>query len=293
MKLSEYLLQNADKFGIDNDYCAGKFYDETSDTIYGFNNWVMTEEYRGLSQYEVNIDEDMDEYDSCVRRPYYRLRGKPVTEEQAFDIIRRTDDIFDFDIEVPYESDRLRTVYHIRNIWFNRNHFPSDMGWIHRDGTVGGNGITGKYPEFEELFEEMLGLLLAFPYLDFVLAITDWEEMPYEMWEHLGDDDKVWKRKRSIEDYDGFYEAIEIGFWVHDNRIEVLNPKNAAKKFKEYEQKYEVKTPGYYAAYYNMDNKIIPCDVDYLKRCIAAYGMDPEETLSKVREYIWNPKKQI
>lgn len=275
MKILEYMLQNADKFGID----------------YRFDE-LIEEKHCDISQCEISIDEDMDEYSSCARRPYYRLRGKPVTEEQAFDIIRRTDDIFDFDIEVPYESDRLRTVYHIRNFWFNRNHFPSDMGWIHRDGTVGGNGITDKYPDFEELFKEMLGLLLTFPYLDFVLAITEWEEVPYEMWEHFTDKNKEWEQKNHIEDYDGFYEAIEIGFWVHDKRIDVLNPKNAAKKYKEYEQKYAVKTPGYYAAYYNMDNKIIPCDVDYLKKCIAAYGMNPEKTLSKVPEYKWNPERR-
>jgi hypothetical protein len=96
---------------------------------------------------EIIIDKDMDQYDSITRRPYYRLRGKPVSKEQAFEVIRRTDAIFRFDIKLPYASDYIRTC-HIRNWWFNRNHFPSDMGWIHSDGTVGGNGITDKYPEF-------------------------------------------------------------------------------------------------------------------------------------------------
>ena len=81
----------------------------------------------------------------------------------------------------------------------------------------------------------------------------------------------------------------EIGFWVHDNTIEVLNRKNAVKKYKEYEKKYSVKDQDYYAAFYNMRKGIIPCDEDYLKRCIAAYGLDPEETLKNTREYIWKP----
>ena len=272
MKLSTYVGNNIEKFD-----CPEWFYRGKCDDI------------------ELIIDEDMDEYDSIARRPYYRLRGKPVSQEQAFEVIRRTDSIFRFGIQVPWNSDYVET-WHINNWWFNRNHFPSDMGWIHSDGTVGGNGITDKYPNFSELLSDMVELIQAFPYLDFVLAITTWDELPEEMffcdredWE--GDDQSYeeFEEKRKFERYDGFYDAIDIGFWVHDNKIEVLNPKNAVKKYKEYEKKYSVKNQDYYAADYNMENGIIPCDEDYLKRCIAAYGLDPEETLKNTREYIWKP----
>ena len=271
MRLSDYLDSNREKMG---------FTEDSDLSVY--------------DDIEIIIDKGMDDYDTCVRRPYYRLRGKPVTEEQAFEIIRRTDDIFDWDIELPACSDYIGT-YHLRNFWFNRNHYPSDYGWIHRDGTLGGNGITDKYPEFDELIFEMLDLIQAFPYLDFVLAITNWNEMPHEVWEHISDEFKneEYNRKHMFEEFEGFYDDLDIGFWVHDNTIEVLEPKRAAEKFKEYEEKYGVAEPSYYSAYYNMENKIIPCDVDYLKRCIEAYGLNAEETLGKVNEYIWNPESRV
>ena len=80
MKLSTYVENNIEKFD-----CPEWFYREKCDDI------------------ELFIDEDMDEYDSIARRPYYRLRGKPVSKEQAFEVIRRTDSIFrQFNIELPY-----------------------------------------------------------------------------------------------------------------------------------------------------------------------------------------------
>lgn len=263
MKLSTYMENNIEKFHLPEWFYVG-----------------------GYDDIEILIDEDMDEYGSVARRPYYRLRGKPISTEQAFEVIRRTDSIFRFGIQLPCNSDYVETC-HIKNWWLNKNHYPSDMGWIHSDGTVGGNGITDKYPEFGELVLDLVELVQAFPYLDFVLAITCWNEMPIEMWYKY--QDEQYKKFHEFEWYDGFYEAIDIGFWVHDNTIEVLNRKNAVKKYKEYEKKYSVKDQDYYAAFYNMRKGIIPCDEDYLKRCIAAYGLDPEETLKNTREYIWKP----
>ena len=196
MKLSTYVGNNIEKFE-----CPEWFYTGKCDDI------------------ELLIDEAMDEYDSVARRPYYRLRGKPVSKEQAFEIIRRTDSIFQLEIQVPWNSGYVET-WHINNWWFSRNHYPTDM----------------------------VELIQAFPYLDFVLAITTWDELPEEMffcnredWE--GDDQSYeeFEEKRKFERYDGFYDAVDIGFWVHDNTIEILNHKNAVKKYKEYEEKYSVK----------------------------------------------------
>lgn len=40
-------------------------------------------------EYEIIVDEEVKDYKAFARRPYYRMRGKQATEEQAFDIIRR------------------------------------------------------------------------------------------------------------------------------------------------------------------------------------------------------------
>ena len=47
---------------------------------------------------QVIIDPEAAGMDFDVRRPYFRMRGKPVTEEQAFDIIRQTDEFFCHDM---------------------------------------------------------------------------------------------------------------------------------------------------------------------------------------------------
>ena len=55
--------------------------------------WLIPEEvYEKHSEIEIAIagDESVNPVRN-VRRPYYRMRGVPVTAEQAFDIIRRTD----------------------------------------------------------------------------------------------------------------------------------------------------------------------------------------------------------
>lgn len=55
--------------------------------------WLIPEEvYEKHSEIEIVIagDESVNLVRN-VRRPYYRMRGVPVTREQAFDIIRRTD----------------------------------------------------------------------------------------------------------------------------------------------------------------------------------------------------------
>ena len=43
---------------------------------------------------KVIVDKEVEGFDSDVRRPHYRMRGKPVTPEQAFEIICRTDSFF-------------------------------------------------------------------------------------------------------------------------------------------------------------------------------------------------------
>ena len=45
-----------------------------------------------LKEYEIIIPEDVEE--PVSRRPYYRMRGCPVSREQALELIRRTDNYF-------------------------------------------------------------------------------------------------------------------------------------------------------------------------------------------------------
>lgn len=87
-----------------------------------------------------------------VRRPYYRMRGKSVSKEQAFDIIRRTDNFFALYIDNIKEHRDFVSCIDFDNWLIMKNHIS--MGWIHADVTIGVNDITQKYPEIETMLME-------------------------------------------------------------------------------------------------------------------------------------------
>ncbi len=123
------------------------------------------------------MDEVPEKFDAFVRRPYYRMRGKPVTEEQAFEVIRRTERCVCplFYNSHPYE---VVSNCHFKNWWLDPHRFPAHCGWVHPNGIVGINNITAQKPNFLELLTELLGYQKAFPALDFKAAITSWNEHP-------------------------------------------------------------------------------------------------------------------
>lgn len=243
--------------------------------------------YDKFLEYQIEIENDV-KYSGLARRPYYRMRGKSVTKEQAFDIIRRTDMFFG-DI---YLSDSIRGhsdfvgSLNFNNWLINRNHYPMGYGWVHTDGTIGSNAITQKYPEMEEFIAEWFRYLMAFPYLDLVIAITNWDEIPPEAWYDDTLRDSFYKKKYDEE----FYKAIEIGIRVKDKTIQVLGPESTIKLYKEYEEKYGVEREKYESEYYQ-DRGIAQVDLAYLKRCIESYGLNAEKELSKVPIYALQSSK--
>lgn len=227
-----------------------------------------------LLRYNIIISKD---YDSNTRRPYFRLRGRPVTEEQAFEIIRRIDRFFE-------SNDLIQDFVDTCNFpnWLvNANHYPRGCGWVHPDGLIGMNGITGKYPNVTEFVDEWLSKLNAFPYLDLVIAVTDWDEIPSDLW-------GVSRNKRrdfELPEYDkDFYKAIETGIWVHDKTIQILTPNEAVEKYKEYDALYGKDRDRFRSMYYE-ENNIYEIDDAYLKRCIEANGFKFEDVLEKVPKY--------
>lgn len=221
---------------------------------------------------------DSVRYDTDVRRPYYRMRGKPVTKEQAFDIIRRTDRFFDYNDLVSEPVYSLNTSINL----ILPNFYPRGMGWCHPDGIIGENSITGKYPDLKEYVEEWLSKLEAFPYLDLIIAVTKWDEIPDDCWKKVFDDDR---RDFELAEYDEeFYEAIEHGIWVHDKTIQILTPNEAVEKYKEYDALYGKDRDRFRDDYYDK-NEIYEIDADYLRHCIEANGFNFEEALEKVPKY--------
>lgn len=249
-------------------YCIPNYRVQSQNTPSSKDNiqYIDGEAFEFLRKTELVIDEEVSNYSSFVRRPYFQLRGKRITEEQAFEVIRKTDRFFQWDMNKVESID----IVHFPNWWLNRNHHPTHYGWCHPSGIIGLNGITDTYPTISELLGDMLRLKFAFSYLDFVVAITNWNESPDE-----GEDDS------------DLFKNIEIGIWVHDDTIEFMSPAKTEKIYNQYASKYEEPNKGLYVPEYYQDNKIYTADLSYLKRCIRAYGLNPDEELSKIREYIW------
>ena len=244
----------------------------------------LTPEYRKgdipknlTSNIQVLYDDNLEDWDSTARRPYYRLRGQSITEEQAFDIISKTDRVLD-NVRLndgTYLSDKIDIyfTFNLQNRWFIKNIFPKFNGWCKPDGTIGCNGLTGKYPDLKELLWDIQGISSRFPYLNFVWAITDWDEVPDYIWDDV--DDKLVDIKYR-EDFKDFIEHIEILFYVHDNTIEILQGDEAKQKYLEYESKYE-KDSLVFTEYYYENSGIQPASIEYLERILAIYGLKQEE----------------
>ena len=212
--------------------------------------WLIPEEvYEKHSEIEIVIagDESVNLVRN-VRRPYYRMRGVPVTREQAFDIIRRTDRFFDYVSAVCNHKDYIGCM-NFDNWLIQKNHYPTGYGWIHADGTIGTNATTQKYPTVREFIEEWYKLLYAFPYLDLIIAVTWWNEGPW------GDE--------TVSEEE-FCKEVAVGIYVHDRKLEILNPSDTIAKYTEYNKCYGTPPEKFEREYYER-HKIEQVNPAYLR----------------------------
>lgn len=248
----------------------------------GTQEFLLTEEaLQTLEHFHLVIDPEAANVYLEARRPYFRVRGRPVTEEQAFDILRRTNipPTHDMRMERHPWKDLVYCSGFLDNSWFRC--FP--QGWVLPDGTVGMNGISGiKYPYLDEIACEIIPVEFAFPYLDLVIAMTDWNEAPDYAWDAWSEDDEVFEQ----EDYPDFLENIVFGIWLHDNTVELMAPERAREKYAEYNRLYGGPDEEIFKVFYYESRELYPVDLAYLKRMIRSHGLDPEEVLAG---YEWGP----
>lgn len=217
----------------------------------GNAHYVPLEALRPLMDFKVRAQADMASYSSENRRPAYWMRGKPVTPEQAQEIIRRTDRFFSGRDHVFVEN--------FDSWWFHPNHFPAMYGWCRPDGRIGLDSITQPYPDAWTLARDAYRLLSAFPFLDFILLIWNTEEelgfRPYEL------------------ETQGMPQP-ECGVHIHDNCVEFLCPKTAWERFCLYHRKYG-ESPVTYLSEYNQEQGENRVSREYLERCCVR-GTIPE-----------------
>lgn len=164
--------------------------------------YVPPEEMAFWREITVAFDSGLDNFSSHIRRPGYQLRGRPVTPEQASEVIRRTQhrDLCPFPcVEDPVDD------------FLDCLHFDGSE-WCHPDGQIGTVGITLKYPNAWELVDEWGQLLAAFPFLDLMILLWNVDEGT-----------GVCKKQ------------VLCGIRVCSGQIQLLAPSNAWKRFVQYE----------------------------------------------------------
>lgn len=233
------------------------------------------------------VDEDFeDDWCPLARRPYYQLRGRPVTPKQAMEILIRTESLWSWEFGGQNTLPCCVASPLFRNSYYN---IPLGWrtGWVHPDGTIGQNDKTGyKYPEIRDMMESLVPVVTAFPYLDFFVGISYRDEQLGGQKDWYPDD---W------EDYqkEGFTSIIECGVWVHDNTIEIVNKEKAKDLYKTYENLYEVPNKAIYESDYHTTQEPLELDWNYFKKALEMVGMtdlkgflaEYEERLKKKAEW--------
>lgn len=138
------------------------------------------------------------------------VNGKSITEEQALEIIRRTDSAFyggemygnnhsfiekaDKILKRPKcnldnfneyikqieewqnKWNLVKNLEYLKNNWVSCSWIGGCYGWCHPDGTIGFCNNIGKYPKVENIYNELCILGKEFPFLELECTITDREE---------------------------------------------------------------------------------------------------------------------
>ncbi|MGN0649888.1 MAG: hypothetical protein ACI4KM_05580 [Oscillospiraceae bacterium] len=246
MTAYEYLDTYTRKFA----YSLG--YDYTEEISYDYLSF--------LKNTEVIFDADMESWDATARRPYYQLRGKSLTEEQALDILWKTSSL-------QTNDDNFSTL-NFFNSWFCPNYFPNSNFWVHPDGTVGINGILSKYPNAVEMIDDWCRYLMHFPYLDLVMGITAWDELPPYGWDELFNSTDSYDK---FPVYNDFLDNLEAGVWVHDGKIELMSAKRTKKIYKQYEKMYPTNDVRKYSQHYYSELRP-EVEPELLKKLLALHG---------------------
>lgn len=122
------------------------------------------------------------------------------------------------------------------------------------------------------MLDELLGLQRAFPFLDLVVAFTFWAERPESAQTATG------YIEETLGLYPKFLEDVTCGVWLHDNAIEFLGKERAVEKYAQYDRLYSHPDFRVYVpespvgkGFYDYPN--------YLRRCIASFGINPDTVL--------------
>lgn len=243
--------------------------------------YLEIEQYEHLCKYNILVSDGVS-FDVSARTPYYRLRGKPITEEQALEIIRFSEHFFS-----PYNWDNKENTGFLYPQNFMIDLIPNrnDDGllfhsWVHIDGSVGTGDCTDKYPDIGIFISEWIDKLELFPFLDVIIVITTWDSTPRNRLCYLKE---KYINLETAEYDEEFFDVIEMGIHVHDKTIEFLTKEETIPLYKQYDSLYdEEKKKYFYQDFYRYKK---PLSKEYVRKCAEAFGYDGDEAVRRVEKY--------
>lgn len=182
-----------------------------------------------------------EQYLGDARRPYYRMRGKKISKEAAYEILRR--EAYKFTTDMLWErKDDAVLEEDMRPVFGNMPVHPLRVPcydwirtWIDEDGNVGENAIAYQWPFEYEFIEEQADCARRYPEdLEYVIIYSDYDE---------GDWD-AWIRFECIEppfyqmSYEHFMEKFSYAIWVKKGRAYVISKETADRLYRKYQAEY-------------------------------------------------------
>lgn len=177
---------------------------------------------------------DEDSFVDMEKHPYFRMRGKRVTKEQAFDIISR--ESVDKRNHFIKRAENIIEESHALQFTEIKLHHTSRFDWIRSwidpDGAVGEtNYCAWKYPDGLRLMEEHMLNAKRYPFLKYVIVYNIHDA---RMREDLYDVDGIF---HDIDDT-VFWGGFEYALWVHDGGVERVDRDKAKELYEEYQSEY-------------------------------------------------------
>ena len=177
---------------------------------------------------------DEDSFVDMEKHPYFRMRGKRVTKEQAFDIISR--ESVDKRNHFIKRAENIIEESHALQFTEIKLHHTSRFDWIRSwidpDGAVGEtNYCAWKYPDGLRLMEEHMLNAKRYPFLKYVIVYTMHDAVSRE---DLYYEDGIF---HDIEDRI-FWGGFEYALWVHDGGVERVDRDKAKELYEEYQSEY-------------------------------------------------------
>lgn len=202
----------------------------------------------------------------ATAKAFYVLRGKPVTKDQAAQIIAKLESLFqpwgmvesekmngELDLPETYPWDGITCSNFIIDVFSG---WKLCQTWVHEDGTIGSNSALSYQASVYEVVEDLLQLAEHFPYLEFVMLVAGYDLMS-SVKAHLkgktysGDVPMyatAWDVDLMSMNESEYLQNCVYGMSLKNQQIRIMKGDTAVAEYKKFSQKYVQRPFSFYSA---------------------------------------------